>query len=77
MPAPRLQLNTGIAGNPTSQAPLEISVSVNRNGDDLALASFRIDVMAALDALKNLTLGLDQAAHLRPGNRPHTAMSRI
>jgi hypothetical protein len=43
----------------------------------VAHARFRIDVMAALDALKNPTVGFNQAAHGRPGNRLQTATSRI
>jgi hypothetical protein len=61
-----LQLNTGVAGDPMCQARFEISISVNRYANDLALARFRIDVMAALDTLKRPTLGLDHTAHLRP-----------
>jgi len=73
----KLEINTGIAGNPICQARFEIAIPVNRNGDDLALSRFRIDMMATLDALKNPTLGLDQAAHLQPAYRLHTATSKI
>jgi hypothetical protein len=43
----------------------------------LALTRFRVNVEAAFDSLKAPAVSRNQAAHFRPGNRLHTAMSKI
>jgi hypothetical protein len=50
---------------------------MHRDGYDLALAGFGIDMMAAFDTFQSPSVSFEQAASRHPGNGLETTKSRI
>ncbi len=66
-----------VAGNFCRKSRLKHSVAMNRHTNNLPLAGFGIDVMAAPDSLESPFVFFRHAAKIRALDRLHTATSRI